>query len=212
MFEGRYWTYNTNKAFCEMFPYLTGKMIRTAIQKLIDSDLIITGNYNKQAYDRTMWYALTEKGESIFLKCKKDLPVGANGFDREGEPIPDINPDSKTAYINSDKSIMSEPPGFVEFYSVYPNKVKRKDALTAWNSGKCEKITDTIVEDVKLRCRTEWKGQNQHYIPHPTTYLHQRRWEDETPPTERRNTAKEQQPVTERVYEDVTEENFDKYW
>ena len=22
----------------------------------------------------------------------------------------------------------------------------------------------------------------------------------------------EQQPVTERVYEDVTEENFDKYW
>lgn len=100
-FDGRYWTFNTNKAMCELFPYLSSKMIRTALQKLVDEGLIITGNYNKLAYDRTTWYALTEKGESIFLNGKKELPVGANGIDRSGEPIPDINTDIN-ANINTD--------------------------------------------------------------------------------------------------------------
>lgn len=102
---------------------------------------------------------------------------------------------------------------FSRFWSVYPNKVKKNVAESAWiKLAPDDALTDRIVADVELRLRTEWKGQDKNYIPHPTTYLHQRRWEDETPPTERRNTAKEQQPVTERVYEDVTEENFDKYW
>ena len=90
-YDGRYWTFNTNKAFCELFPYLTSKMIRTALQKLTDAGLLVTGNYNKLAYDRTIWYALSEKGESIFLKGQFDLPLGANGFAANGEPIPDIN-------------------------------------------------------------------------------------------------------------------------
>lgn len=79
---------------------------------------------------------------------------------------------------------------FDEFWSVYPRKVKKSDALIAWKSGKCEKIADAIIADVKRRVDTEWKDQDIHYIPHPTTYLHQRRWEDETPPQERKDTPK----------------------
>lgn len=75
---------------------------------------------------------------------------------------------------------------FDDFWAVYPRKVKKHDALKAWKSAKLDKIADTIIADVKLRCDTEWKGQDMHYILHPTTYLHQRRWEDETAPTERK--------------------------
>ena len=85
---------------------------------------------------------------------------------------------------------------FADFWKVYPNKVKKKDALSAWKSGKLDKIADTIIEDVQRRCETDWKGQDMHYIPHPTTYLHQRRWEDETQPQARGKPA-------ERVYKDV---------
>ena len=74
---------------------------------------------------------------------------------------------------------------FDDFWKIYPNKVKKQDALKAWKSGKCEKIADTIIADVQKRISTEWKGAEMQYIPHPTTYLHQRRWEDETPPQER---------------------------
>ena len=75
---------------------------------------------------------------------------------------------------------------FDDFWAVYPNKVKKKDAMAAWRTGKCDKVADRIIADVKLRRDTEWNGQEMHYVPHPTTYLHQRRWEDETPPQERR--------------------------
>ena len=61
-YDGRYWTYNSLKAFGEMFPYLSERQIRFALQKLVSDGLIITGCYNREKYDRTAWYALTPKG------------------------------------------------------------------------------------------------------------------------------------------------------
>lgn len=192
--DGRYWTYNSVKAFCELFPYMTSKVIRNGLQKLIESDMVVTGNYNEHAYDRTMWYALSEKGESIFLKTQMDFSKKANTFAPEGEPIPNINTDI-SADINTNKDMVR----FDDFWSVYPNKVKKKDARIAWKSSKLDNIADTIIADVKQRCATQWKGKELKYVPHPTSYLHQRRWEDET-----RTDAPIEQP---RVYEEPDYEN-----
>ena len=56
--DGRYWTYNSISAFAELFPYLTEKQIRTALDKLIKSELVLKGNFSDDRYDRTCWYAL----------------------------------------------------------------------------------------------------------------------------------------------------------
>lgn len=97
--DGRYWTYNSMKAFSELFPYLKPNAVRTALKKLKDADFIIVGNFNKLAYDRTQWYALTEKAEamlgihtSICKKSQMDLKENANGFATNDTPIPDITP------------------------------------------------------------------------------------------------------------------------
>lgn len=74
---------------------------------------------------------------------------------------------------------------FADFWTIYPNKVKKTAAMAAWRSGKCDKIADKIIADVQKRCDTEWKGEGTQFVPHPTTYIHQQRWEDETPPQER---------------------------
>lgn len=89
--DGNYWTYNSRKAFSELFPYMTTKAISTALQKLIDAGLIETGNYNANAYDRTMWYAVTEKGKCIVQKGKMDDSEMSNGDSENVTPIPDIN-------------------------------------------------------------------------------------------------------------------------
>ena len=44
--DGRYWTYNSIKAFCELFPYASKKMIEKAINHLVEEGLLVTGNYN----------------------------------------------------------------------------------------------------------------------------------------------------------------------
>jgi len=58
--DGRTWTYNSIKAFETLFPFLTGKQIRTALDNLVASGVVIKGNYNATAYDRTCWFALAE--------------------------------------------------------------------------------------------------------------------------------------------------------
>ena len=94
--DGSYWTYNTTKAFAEIFPYLSQRQIQCALKHLRDEGILKTGNYNKSAYDRTLWYAFTEKGISIMQKCKMEDTEMSNGFDAQVQPIPDNNTDNNT--------------------------------------------------------------------------------------------------------------------
>ena len=71
--DGYYWTYNSRKAYVEQFPYLTERQIEYALRKLIDEGYIITGNYNKASFDRTLWYAITKKGYCILQNCDRPL-------------------------------------------------------------------------------------------------------------------------------------------
>jgi hypothetical protein len=94
-YDGTYWTYNSTKAFADLFPYLSQKQIENALKKLRDEGIIITGNYNAVKYDRTLWYAITEKGKSILLFGEMDKTSVGNGIPQNVEPIPDIKPDAK---------------------------------------------------------------------------------------------------------------------
>ena len=98
-FDGHYWTYNSRKAFTELFPYATARQIETALKKLIDDGVIITGNYNNSAYDRTLWYAITKKGSSILQKCEMENTKNVNGKDENVAPIPNINTNINTNMV-----------------------------------------------------------------------------------------------------------------
>lgn len=99
--DGLWWTYNSVKAFSEIFPYMTEYQISRALKSLEDKGLLITGNYNKAKYDRTKWYAMTEKAWQLFNDsisgfqqmetAKTTKPLFENQ-----KPIPDIKPDIKT--------------------------------------------------------------------------------------------------------------------
>lgn len=92
-YDGRYWTYNSIKAWQELFPFWTEKTIRTIINHLIEKGIIMTGNYNQSKYDRTLWYAFVD--ESIWLDGQIHLPKRENGNTEMGKPIPDNKPDNK---------------------------------------------------------------------------------------------------------------------
>lgn len=86
--DGTYWTYNSVKAFCELMPFWSKNTLNRTLTKLEKEGYIKTGNYNKSAYNRTKWYALTDKGYtllggSISEKSKIDLPKSRNEFDQK---------------------------------------------------------------------------------------------------------------------------------
>lgn len=130
-YDGYYWTYSSTKALAELFPYASQKTISRTLHHLKDEGLVLFGNYNKSAYDRTMWYALTEKGDSILRNEEFDLsksqmesPERENQSAGNVQPIPDISTD-----ISTDKSKDSK--------TVSDDTVRRTDVrrvLDAWNS------------------------------------------------------------------------------
>lgn len=60
-YDGRYWTYNSAKAFAELFPYWSPSQIVRIIKKLEDAGVLIAGNFNTSPYDRTKWYSLNRE-------------------------------------------------------------------------------------------------------------------------------------------------------
>lgn len=100
--DGYYWTYNSIKAFEEMFPYMSKSQINTALSKLENDGIILSGNYNSLAYDRTKWYSITEAGYSllenrkcIVQKSEMESEEIGNGLTENQKPIPDINTNNK---------------------------------------------------------------------------------------------------------------------
>lgn len=98
-YDGRVWTYNSAKAFAELFPYLTQRQIYNRLNKLEESGLLISGNFNKAGYDRTKWYSLNEASYAILPNGEMDLPKRSNAFTESVEPIPDINTNINTDRI-----------------------------------------------------------------------------------------------------------------
>lgn len=113
-FDDNYWTYNSTRAFNELFPYASQRKIQTALTHLKDEEIIITGNYNKSAYDRTLWYAFTKKGKSIMQKCKMENTELVNGNDENVTPIPDSKPNKKPSKKTNSKPKEFVPPTLEE--------------------------------------------------------------------------------------------------
>lgn len=183
-FDGRYWTYNSIKAWSELFPYLSEKKIRNALKHLENEGLILTGNYNTSAYDRTRWYSFSDMATSILLKWKMEVEKEANQNSKNGEPIPDIIPNT----IPDDNPPISPQRGessaaFERFWQAYPRKVGKQAALKAFKKVKVS--VEILVEAVEKQKRSSrWRKDNGQYIPNPATWLNQGRWEDEVEQTE----------------------------
>lgn len=96
--DGRFWTYNSIKALCEMYPLWSASQIRTITQKAEKAGLIVTGNYNAKPMDRTMWYSpsdevlrlygLEKYTTPICEKSQMDLSEIANPFAKNSKAIP----------------------------------------------------------------------------------------------------------------------------
>lgn len=61
----RTWTYNTTKAFAELFPFWSEDQIDRLIKKMIEKKIIIKDNFNSNSYDRTSWYAFQDEEKML---------------------------------------------------------------------------------------------------------------------------------------------------
>ncbi len=80
-------------------------------------------------------------------------------------------------------------PAFEEFWKAYPRPVGKGAAFKAWTRAKLNPdLAQQLHASLTIQRKSEqWTRNNGQFIPHPATWLNQRRWEDETrKPEERR--------------------------
>ena len=96
-----------------------------------------------------------------------DLPQPAAERGLNPNPNPNPNPNSADA--------------FERFWTVYPKKVGKQDALKAFK--KVTESIDALIAAVEQQKMSEqWTKDGGQYIPNPSTWLNQGRWEDQLPP------------------------------
>jgi hypothetical protein len=72
---------------------------------------------------------------------------------------------------------------FAQFWSIYPRRVARKDALKAWaqlnpDAATVQAILDALAWQVK---QEQWRRDDGAYVPYAATYLRGERWTDDPP-------------------------------
>lgn len=121
--EGRYWTYNSLDAFTKLFPFWSARQIRRVLKSLEDKGVIVTGNYNTSAYDRTTWYAF---GDSFLQNGQMHFTKPSNGINQTGKCI---LTDNKTDNNTDDKPYKPADGGlFPSVPEIEPVKVTRRTA------------------------------------------------------------------------------------
>lgn len=68
---------------------------------------------------------------------------------------------------------------FPEFWTEYRRKEGKQKAEQAWEKNNLDSIADEIIADAKARNEKFEQWKDPKFIPHASTYLNQRRWEDQ---------------------------------
>ncbi len=196
-YEGRNWTYNSMKAFSELFPFWTTKQVRRIIEKLKNAGALLVGNFNDTSFDRTQWYALSDEvieiyeGKKVAEKepdhlPKRAVPIRPNGqmtFAQMGKPIPDSKPYSKPDNLSCAKA---QSELFEQFWDAYPKKKAKGDAEQAFKAIAADEtlVNEILVAIQQQKKSNQWKEQGGRFVPYPATWLRGRQWEDEMTPEE----------------------------
>nr|UVX79195.1 MAG: Replication initiator protein A (RepA) N-terminus [Bacteriophage sp.] len=227
--DGHYWTYNSTKAFGELFPYMTVNVIRTALKKLKDNGLILTGNFNKSAYDRTTWYTLTEKAEAMLdVNVHSDEPNKEETTVENPTPSPTPAQDPWASTPNATpeqfQTPIAEPEpkpqpkktrktkSFDDIINAYTNDPQTKDLLGAWLQNRKAKraaMTDRAIQGCigKLdRCAQESRMSVNDYLDEVVC----RGWSAFFPIGNYQNNGYQQKPrqQSQQPHWDLTEEEL----
>jgi hypothetical protein len=94
------------------------------------------------------------------------------------------------------EKIHHQSVAFEEFWILWPRKVAKSAAEKAWKKISPDReLFDRMKETIRIWSASEaWAKDGGAYIPHASTWLNQRRWEDESPNSGSAPNAAEERP------------------
>ena len=176
---------------------LTTRQIRTALSKLIS-----TNEVTKKATSKFTVYTINNYAD--YQACDKQNDKRAtNERQTSDKPSNTKKVRSKEIPPISPTGIDADSPSFARFWAAYPKKVRKADARKKFEKLVPDESTlSAILSSLDyLKTTDQWQRDNGKYIPNPSTWLNQKRWQDEAsqPPAAVRSTEN-LRPVFDREY------------
>lgn len=169
-YDGKFWTYNSAKAFTKLFTYASQQQIQRALKRLEEAGAIQVSSFNSNPYDHTKWYTanqnrIIDSSNLINQKIKSDQSSNTH-----------IN-----HLVNNNPVLRAEVDLLFElFWKAYPRKTNKAFARKAFFKLKPDNdMLAKMTRAIEMQKRTVWTDKDPQYIPHPSTWLNGERWEDE---------------------------------
>lgn len=169
--------YDNDYAYCE-YSEATGfskRLEKAGLIEFIDESTITIVNYQKRQQsnlsgaERAKKYREKKKLEDTVTKPSHSNVTNVQNRNARVE--------KSRVEKSRDRIIVQDGISFDEFWNIYPVKKSKKTAEKKWVKLKPD-VQEIIISDIPKRFAEDdqWiKG----FIPHPTTYLNQERWNDE---------------------------------
>jgi hypothetical protein len=169
------------------------------VHKSVDAGTCVIRTRRCECGARWVTEELTKKGSLVTTggqigppMARTSPPVTVNGAGGVGGGVssgPGLLPASPSDLIcNPDQTRARKKrrdaeytsPQFVAFWGLYPRKVAKRPAATAWWKLGLDAIADKVNAGL-LAQLPEFSRREMDKVPHPATWLNARRWEDERP-------------------------------
>jgi hypothetical protein len=195
------------KILGDLFPFdedLTVKNIAAWKSELVKQNLIVCVSYNSKEFiiirawkehqkidnpSKKSWLSqeTIESLSSGYRESPEKVTVGLGIGDwgmRNGEGG-DIDRQSEDVQESPDNVLKQASsvyaPDFEDFWKAYPRKVGKGAAFKAWKKEDPD-LADVLQALEWQIKQNQWVKDGGQFIPHPATWLNQRRWEDEAAP------------------------------
>ena len=164
---------------------LTEKQVRRALTVLRDREYVVAEQHTVDGrYDRAFSYRVAY---AYALEGKSEVPQRANVDLPQRANVPTTKNFREEEH--QEEASSSSKAGFELFWSLWPRKVGKRTAETAYQRAVRRANTETIHAGAVAYINNPHIPQKE-FIPHPTTWLNRDGWEDELPgPSEPTHTA-----------------------
>ena len=147
---------------------------------------------------------LIDKG---FLVLEQDASNALADCNQSAMPETETEAYTKEAETEPPISPKGDDSTFESFWNLYPKKVGKQAALRRWkkikpSKGLVEAILNSIRDQVdRQHFIGSQNGQEREFIPNPSTWLNEGRWEDGIQPTRDEIDKRERERVSKEVRE-----------
>ena len=173
------------------------KYMLNLLKKMTDEGLLRKRTRDENGVTFCSYQAVTpEEGTEQQPKTQNQEYQSAPGVHKvnhpgtQSEPSNNINiiytRESKDSLVCASRCASDD--GFEAFWTAYPKKKSKGQALSAWKKLKPDSsLQALILKAVEAQKRSpDWQKDKGKYIPYPATWLNAMAWEDEMPAEQKR--------------------------